>query len=222
MIDIDNKAELESQPTQTSEFGANPEALASPEAISLMHEALGVLIDNVPEEFVWNTQPNRGAGDIGTPDIKNIRLMSLPCRTDESGKAWGEAFVWVNYMDNPDGQRQIMITEDQGSANPWGDVMGSLAAGAIVRKITRYDTAFLSPTEATVRRSHFTFGPAELEKEQNAAQVRNPFEPITNLQMSRLEEIMINGSVHSHNGDMVLPPMDELETIPIADILLQQ
>ncbi len=216
-----NTRELEPQVNYSAEnIMTDPEAPASPEKIGLVHEALNDLIDNVSPQFVWDSLPSRGSGDLST-NINNIRLMSLPSQIDSNGRGWGESFVWVSFFDNPNGQRQIMVTEDQGSGNPLGDELGSISAGAIVRKIHRYDTAFLSSTSAQVREGHFTYGPARLEEKQNADQVNNPFNIATNAQIDRISHIMDTGSIHSHNEFMQLPPIDELEILPITNILLR-
>ncbi|MCA9332907.1 hypothetical protein KDA00_03465 [Candidatus Saccharibacteria bacterium] len=215
---INTIRELEPPVAITSEGEANPEAPASPEAIGLVHQALSVLIDNAPDNFVWESRPSMGAGDP-SQRINNIRLMSLPCRVDANGRGFGESFIWINYFDDESGQRQIMVTEDQGSGNPWGDVITT--DFSIVKHIQRYDTAFVSPTEATVREGNFTFGPQQLEREENAAQVHNPFRSATNAQMDRLGQIMATGSIHSHDGKGELPPLNQLEVMPIADILLE-
>ncbi len=211
-------AELEPQPTTDIEMQGSTEGLASPEDIKLVHRALDVIIDSAPDEFVWTTTASRGVGDFAQP-VKNIRLMSQPAYIDQNGRKMGESFTWISFFDGEDGRRQTMVTEDQGSANPWGDVLNN--AGVIVRKIRRSDTAFLSNGTAIVRESNFTFGPAQLEKEQNETQVSNPFVPVTNAQIDRIGEILAIGSIHSHDGNNKLPPLDQLRTIPIADILLQ-
>ena len=171
------------------------------------------------DEFVWTTTASCGIGD-SAQQVKNIRLMSQPAHIDQNGRKMGESFTWISFFDDEAGRRQIMVTEDQGSANPWGDVLNN--AGVIVKKIRRNDTAFLPDGTATVRRSDFTFGPAQLEKEQNEAQVNNPFAPITNAQIDRIGEILANGSIHSHDGNNRLPPFNQLQTIPVANILLQE
>jgi hypothetical protein len=215
---VENIAELEPK-TEIIE-GYKPEALASPEATELIHRALNIVIDNTPDEFIWESTPTRGGGDQGIA-IKNIRLMSQPSHVDKNGSKWGESFIRLNFYDDPYGNRQIMVTEDQGSGNPFGDVIGSLEAGAIVRKITRFDTAFLPNDSAIVRRSLFTFGPAQLEREQNAVQVKNQFTPVTNAQIDRIGEILANGQIHSHDGNNKLPPLYQLKTMSIAKMLLQ-
>lgn len=211
--------ELEPQSTTDAEIQRNPEALASAEDIKLVNQALDIIIDSTPNEFVWTTTASRGIGD-SVQQVKNIRLMSQPAHIDQNGRKMGESFTWISFFDDEAGQRQVMVTEDQGSASPWGDVLNN--AGVIVRKIRRNDTAFLPDGTATVRRSDFTFGPAQLEKEQNEAQVNNPFTQITNAQIDRIGEILANGSIHSHDGNNRLPPFNQLQTIPVANILLQE
>ncbi len=196
--------ELEPQPTTDVEIRRDPEALAAPEDIKLVYQALNIVIDGVSDEFVWTTTASCGIGD-SAQQVKNIRLMSQPAHIDQNGRKMGESFTWISFF---------------GSANPWGDVLNN--AGVIVKKIRRNDTAFLPDGTATVRRSDFTFGPAQLEKEQNEAQVNNPFAPITNAQIDRIGEILANGSIHSHDGNNRLPPFNQLQTIPVANILLQE
>lgn len=216
---IDNEAMERTQ--EMGEHMLDPEAPASPESVALTHEALTALIDAVPDEFVWNTQPTRGAGDNAVP-LKTIRFMSQPAHITENGQARGESFMWVSWIDDESEASHIMVTEDKGSGNPLGDVLGSLEAGAIVRKISRTDTVFSNEAQAVARLGNFTFGPAQLEREQNAMQANNPFVVASQEQVDRVGELLANGDIYAHDANMNVPPDSELQTMSVAAILLNR
>lgn len=212
---------LETEFVPGAEAPRNPEAPASPEDIALVHEALVTLIETLPEEYHWPARPSQGINN-SMPGMRSIRFLSQPASVRTDGSKWGESFSWINYFRDEQGKLNIMVTEDQGSGNPWGDVLGSLEAGAIVRKIYREDMALTSPSTAIVRKSNFTFGPARLEEAENAAQVNNPFVPATNKQIDRIGQILVDGIVYPHDGDGKTPQDWADRTLPVADILLHR
>ncbi len=200
---------------------ANSEHEKNPEVeTQKTHQMIARLVQSVPKEYLWGVVEDKRLGQSAqrrtNPDLARIRFYSLPSSQDPAtGVLKGELFMSVGFIRSKldEGKLNdpyaVMVTEQHGSGNPWGDVLGSLEAGAIVKKYTIEDTYFLAEDRAVTRSGNFTYGPARLEAKQNAEQANNPTSPTTVEHLQLIRDRLAQAIIQSPTGD----------TITVAELL---